>query len=43
VVKRYQGLWLLAKLRLAKVESNGGFEKGIFLVPADPKGCAWSF
>jgi hypothetical protein len=26
----------LEKLVLAKVESNGGFEKGIFLVAADP-------
>tara|TARA_B110000503_G_scaffold120673_1_gene183477 strand:- start:245 stop:556 length:312 start_codon:yes stop_codon:yes gene_type:complete len=26
----------LEKIRLAKVESNGGFEKGIFLVAADP-------
>ena len=36
VVKRYQGSWLWAELRLAKVESNGGFEKSIFLVAADP-------
>ena len=26
----------LEKIRLAKVKSNGGFEKGIFLVAADP-------
>ena len=26
----------LEKVRLAKVKSNGGFEKGIFLIAADP-------
>jgi hypothetical protein len=36
VIKRYQGLWLLAELRLAKVESIGGFEKSTFLVAAEP-------
>jgi len=36
VVKRYQGLWLLAEFRLARAKSNGGFEKSIFLVAADP-------